>query len=218
MTVQTIFLTDDHSIVREGVRLLLECEPDMRIVGEANSGLGVVDQVERLRPDVLVTDLEMMGLDGLELTRQVTARLPATRVVILSMHADEATVLRALGYGAMAYVVKDAGGAHLISAIRTVGEGRRYLSPPLDERAVDFYATQAAQMPAEPYDQLTAREREIFQLAAEGYSNPKIAIRLSISPRTVDVHRTNLMRKLGLHSQSDLVRYALKRGPFAADR
>jgi DNA-binding NarL/FixJ family response regulator len=212
MSRTTIVLADDHVVVRQGLRALLEAEPDFAIVAEAADGLEVADLVERLKADVLVLDLMLPGLNGLEVTRQVQQRWPQTRIVILSMYANEAYVLEALRNGAAAYVLKEASAADLVHAIREVMAGRRYLSPPLSESAIELYVQKAKAAPRDAYEALTTREREVLQLAAEGQSNPEIADRLGISARTVETHRANLMHKLDLRSQTDLVRYALRRG------
>jgi two-component system response regulator NreC len=208
----TIVLADDHRIVRQGLRALLKAEPDFHLVGETGDGLEAVQLVEQLRPDVLVLDLMMPSLNGLEVTRQVSERSPHTRVVILSMHADEAYVLEALRNGAAGYVLKDASVSGLVRAVREVDAGRRYLSPPLSEHAIEAYVKKAKDAPIDRYDTLTTREREILQLVAEGHTNAEIADRLSISVRTAETHRANMMGKLDLHSQTDLIRYALRRG------
>jgi DNA-binding NarL/FixJ family response regulator len=208
----SILLADDHAVVRHGLRALLEREPSFRIVGEIGDGLKVTDMVAQLKPDVLVTDLMMPGLNGLEITRQVKQRTPQTRVVVLSMHSNEAYVLEALRNGASGYVLKDSSGQDLVRAVREVAAGRRYLSAPLSERAIQTYVNTGRDSLLDPYDALTSREREVLHLAAEGYSNAEIGSRLSISPRTAETHRANLMRKLDLRSQTDLVRYALRRG------
>lgn len=208
----TIVLVDDHPIVRQGLRALLEAEPGFRIAGEAGEGIEAAKLVERLQPDVLVLDLMIPGLNGLEVTRQVRQRSPRTRIVILSMHANEAYVLEALRNGATGYVLKGATATELVQAIREVSAGMRYLSPPLSERAIEAYVQKANTAPLDLYETLTSREREILQLTAEGYSATEIADRLSISSRTVETHRANLMRKLGLRTQTDLIRYALRRG------
>ncbi len=213
----TVVLADDHHIVRRGLRTLLEGDPDFTVVGEEADGLKVVDLVKRISPDVLVLDLMLPGLNGLEITRQVTEVSSKTRVLILSMHADESYVLSALRNGASGYILKDSEPAEMLRAVREVSAGRRYLSRPLSQRAIEAYAQKAQDQPADAYDTLTDREREILQLTAESSSNTEIAARLGISPRTVETHRTNLMRKLGLQSQTDLIRYALKRGILRLD-
>lgn len=212
MNKTRIVLADDHPVVRHGVRSLLQSDPDYTVVGEASDGIETVQMVEKLVPDVLVVDLMIPGLNGLEITRQVRQRSPTTRIIILSMHANEPYVLEALKNGASGYVLKDSSGTDLIQAVRMVASGQRYLSPPLSERAVEAYMKKSQDSSFDAYDGLTDREREVLQLAAEGLSNPDVAARLSISPRTVETHRANLMRKLGLKTQTDLIRYALKRG------
>jgi DNA-binding NarL/FixJ family response regulator len=212
MRKTVIVLADDHQMVRQGLRGLLEEEPDFSIAGEAADGLQTIDLVDRVKPDVLVIDLMMPGLSGLEVTRQVRQRSPRTHIVILSMYSNEAYVLEAIRNGAAAYVLKDSSAADLVHAVREVVAGRRYLSPPLSERAIETYAEKAKSTSLDPYETLTTRERQVLHLAAEGYTNTEIGDRLSISPRTVETHRANLMRKLGLESQTDLIRYALHRG------
>jgi two-component system, NarL family, response regulator NreC len=208
-----ILLADDHRIVREGFRALLEAEPDFQIVAETGDGLEAVRLVEQHKPQVLVLDLMMPGLNGMEVARQVSQRAPRTRIVVLSMHANEAYVLEALKNGASAYVLKDASAAELVRAVREANAGRRYLSPPLSEPAIDSYIQRARTSDSlDLYDTLTNREREVLQLAAEGHTNVEIANRLFISPRTVETHRSNAMHKLGLRSQTELVRFALQRG------
>jgi two-component system, NarL family, response regulator NreC len=213
MSKTRILLADDHRVVREGFRALLESEPDFEIVAETGDGLDAVRLVEQHKPHVLVVDLMMPGLNGLEVARQITQRVARTRIVVLSMHANEAYVLEALKNGASAYVLKDASAAELVRAVREALAGRRYLSPPLSEPAIESYIQRAKTSDSlDLYDTLTNREREVFQLAAEGHTNNEIASRLFISPRTVETHRANVMHKLGLRSQTDLVRYALQRG------
>jgi DNA-binding NarL/FixJ family response regulator len=208
-----ILLADDHQVVREGFRALLEAEADFDIVAETGDGLDAVRLAEQHKPQVLVVDLMMPGLNGLEVARQITQRLPRTRIVVLSMHANEAYVLEALKNGASAYVLKDASAAELVRAVREANAGRRYLSPPLSEPAIDSYIQRARTSDSlDLYDTLTNREREVLHLAAEGHTNAEIAGRLFISPRTVETHRANVMHKLGLRSQTELVRYALQRG------
>ncbi len=208
----TIVLADDHHIVRQGLRVLLEGQPDFQLVGEAGDGLEAVQLTERLKPDVLIIDLMMPSLNGLEAARQVSQRSPHTRVVVLSMHANEAYVLEALRNGAAGYVLKDSSAADLVHAVREVVAGRRYLSSPLSERAIAAYIQKASDVALDPYEMLTNREREVLHLAAEGYTNAEIADQLSISPRTAETHRANLMHKLGLRTHTDLIRYALRRG------
>lgn len=213
----SVVVADDHHIVRRGLRALLAGEPDLDVVGEAADGLEAVAVVERVRPAVLVLDLMMPGINGLEVTRRVSRQLPATRVVMLSMYGDESYLFEALRNGASAYVLKDADPRTLLTAVREAAAGRRYLSPPLSERAVAAYMEKVKTCTPEGYDTLTTREREVLHLVVEGYTNAQVGERLGISPRTVDTHRTNLMRKLDLHSQADLVRYTLQRGIVALE-
>ena len=214
----SIVLADDHTVVRAGLRALLEGgHADFHVVGEASDGLEAVQLVERQKPDVLVVDVMMPGLNGIEVTRQVRQRVPHTRVVVLSMHASEPYVLEALRHGASGYVLKDASSDQLVHAVREVSEGRPYLSPPLTERAIAAYVERAQPATLDPHDLLTTREREVLQLAAEGLSNAEIAQKLTLSPRTVEMHRGNLTRKLDLQSQTDLVRYAIRRGIISAE-
>lgn len=212
MSRTTIMLADDHPVVRQGLRALLEAEQDFTIVGEAADGLEVAGLVERLRPNVLVLDLMLPGLGGIEVTRQICHRFPQTRVVILSMYANEAYVLEALRNGAVGYVIKEASAAQLVQAVREVSAGRRYLSPPLSENAIEAYIQKAQATPLDLYETLTSREREVLHLAATGDSNIETADRLGISSRTVETHRASVMRKLGLQNQTELVRYALRKG------
>ena len=216
MTI-SILLADDHHIVRQGLRALLEAEPDFHVLGEAADGLEAVQSVERLQPDILLVDVMMPGLGGLEATRQVRERFPKTQVVVLSMHSNEAYVLQALRNGAMGYVLKDSNAADLLKAVREAYAGRRFLSPPLSDVIIDAYVNKSRETDLDVYETLTNREREVFHLAAEGHTNADIASRLSISPRTVEIHRTNMMRKLDLHSEHELIRYALRRGILPPD-
>lgn len=209
-----IFLADDHQMVRQGLRSLLEAQPAFEVVGECSSGREALDIIPQLCPDVTVLDIMMPGLSGLEVTRQVQN---LTRVVILSMHANEAYVLEALRNGAYAYVLKDSTAADLVQAVQAAAEGHRFMSAPLSERAIEDYLLKAQAAPLDPYDTLTAREREVMQHLAEGLTNNEISTRLFISPRTVEVHRANLMHKLGLHTQADLIRLAIKRGLVRLD-
>lgn len=207
----TIVLADDHPVVRQGMRALLEAEPDLRVIGETGDGLEAAALVERLQPDVLVLDLMMPGLSGMETARHVQKRAPRTRVVILSMHADESYVLEALRHGAVGYILKTSNPTDLVLAVREVTAGRRYLGPPLSERAIEAYILKTGETPPDPYETLTAREREVLHLAALGHSNAAIADRLGISPRTVETHRAHVMDKLSLRNQADLIGYAIRR-------
>lgn len=213
----TILLADDHPIVRQGLRHLLEGEPSLNIVGEASDGLQAVELIEKLRPNVLILDIMMPGLNGLEVLRQTRERSPATRSIVLSMQSADVYVVNALKAGALGYVLKETGPSELVDAIQQVIEGKRYLSPRLSERLIDVLLHSKEESTLNPYETLTNREREILQMAAEGMTAPAIAKRLSISPRTAELHRGRMMKKLGLNNQTELVRYALKRGILSMD-
>ncbi len=213
----TILLADDHQIVRQGLRALLEAERDLQVIGEAGDGLEAVHHVELLSPKVLVLDLMMPGLNGLDVLRQIKKRKPSTQIVILSMYANEAYVVEALQNGASAYVLKDSTSADLVQAVREAAAGRRYLSPPLSARAIKVYQEKAQAATLDKYETLTDRERQVLHLAAEGLTNAEIAGRLGISSRTAEAHRSNLFHKLDLHSQADLIRYAFRRGIIAIE-
>jgi two-component system, NarL family, response regulator NreC len=207
-----LFLADDHHIVRKGLQALLSAEADFRIVGESGDGIETLELVEKLKPNILVLDIMMGGINGLEVTRQLSKKCPQTGIVILSMHSNEGYVLEALRSGARAYILKDNTTEDLVKAIREVAAGHRYLSSPLSERAIAAYTDKTGISSSDPYEQLTTREREILQMAAQGSNNSEIAARLFISPRTVETHRANVMRKLGIRSQSELIKFAMMRG------
>ena len=207
----SVVLADDHQVVREGIRSLISSEPDIEIVAEANDGLDAVNKVAEYKPHVLVLDLVMPSIHGLEVLRQVGSRSPATRVVVLSLHEDDAYVLQAMRNGALAYVNKGSGSRDLISAIREVAAGRYYISLSDSERDVQSYLDEANKEVADPYEALTNREREVLHLAANGMTNRKIARALTISRRTVEAYRATARRKLGLGSHSDVIRYIVER-------
>jgi two-component system response regulator NreC len=212
-----IALADDHPIVRQGLRALLEVEPGFLVVGEAADGLQVASLVEQAEPDILVLDLLMPGLGGLDVIREVTRRSPKTRIVVLSMHSSEAFVLQALRNGAAAYVLKDSSTTELVRAVRQALAGRRYLSSRLSEKAIEAYVDRADRGAVDIYETLTRREREVLHLAAEGLNNPAIGDRLGISPRTAETHRAHFMEKLGLRDRTALIAYALRRGLIPAE-
>src|SRR5258708_3729051 len=208
----TIVVVDDHHVVRQGLRGFLETEPDFEIVGEAASGLEAGPLVEQLRRDVLIVDLLMPDVDGFEVIKQVVAQWPQTRVIVLSMYSDETSVQKAFGSGAVGYALKDSTASELSRGIREVMAGRRYLAPPLSDLAIEAFIRAGQRPVADEYDTLTPREQEVLALAARGLNNTEVAAKLSISPRTAETHRLRMMHKLGLHSQTELVRYALRRG------
>lgn len=213
----TIVLADDEHVIRQGLRCLLQAEKDFRVVGEAAEGLDAVRVVERLEPDVLIVKVEMPQLNGLEITRRVRQRAPRTNVIVLSTYASETYVVEALRNGALAYLVRQAKGPELSRAIRRVAAGKYHLSAPFSRQAIESWIKRSQERTVDPYERLTSREREIFQLVAEGNSSVDIANRLSISPRTAEAHRANVIRKLGVSSQLDLIRYAFARGIVPID-
>ena len=206
-----IVLADDENVVREAIKCLLEAEGDFEVVGEAADGLAVAPLVERLRPHVVILNVAIPGLFALEVTRQVRQRSPQTAVVVLSRYVNEWYVTEALRNGAGGYVAQRADAQELISAVRSVTHGQRYLSAPLSSDDVQTWLTQSRRS-VDPYETLTSREREVLQLVAEGYSSARVARRLTISVRTAEAHRANVMRKLRLKNHTALIRYALSRG------
>ena len=212
----TVFIADDHEIVRNGIRALLETYPEFSVVGEASDGIKTIELVEQTRPDVIVLDVSMPNLNGLEATKIIKQRSPSSKILILSMYNNEAYVQEALRSGADGYAVKDDSLSSIINAISEVAAGKMYLSNTLSERFihtyVDKYVRKNPTKEKHSSDHLTAREKEILQLVSEGYTSAKIAERLSISPRTAETHRANLMHKLGAKNQAELIRYAIQHG------
>jgi len=207
----SVLLAEDYPVVREGLRAMLEAEGDFQVVGQTGNSSEVGGMVEELHPDVLVLDLIMGSIGCVNPLRKLTRRQLNTRVVVLSMYANEAYVLEALQNGAGAYVLKQSEAAELVRGIREVAKGRRYLSPPLSQRAVEAYARRAKGTIATREADLTAREKEVLMLVGQGFTSAQIGERLFISVRTVESHRSNLTKKLGLHSQAEMVRTALRR-------
>ena len=208
-----IILGDDHTIVRHGLRKILEDEPDWSVVGEAADGRDAVRQVLAAQPDVAILDIGMPLLNGIEVTRQVARRAPQVRVLILSMHADEAYIIQALQAGAKGYLLKDSADADLIRGVAAVAAGKSFFSPVVAQVMLDDYVRHLAEKGiVDRYESLSEREREIFQLIAEGHSNKEIAEILNISPTTVETHRGHILQKLDLHGTADIVLYAVRRG------
>jgi len=213
-----LLLADDHAVVRSGLRLLLEAQPDMAIVGEAENGADAIRRAGELAPDVVLMDIEMPGMNGIEATRRIKAQSPATAVLALTMYEDDQYFFEMLRAGASGYVPKRAAPDELVSAIRAAGRGEVFLYPSLAGRLVrDYLQRGPAGEGDAPNDELTPREQEVLTLIAEGYSNNEIADRLVISAKTVDRHRENIMRKLNLHNRVDLVKYALRKGLIGLD-
>jgi len=212
-----VLLADDHPIVRQGLRRLLESKAEFLVVAETGDGLEVMALTDRYRPDVIIVDLMMPGLNGLEVTRQICQRADSARVIVFSMHKDDDYVIQALRNGAVGYVIKDSGPVELVGAIHQVMQGHRYLSPAIAERIGEQIANQPNELLKDPYDLLTNRERTVLQLVAEGYTGQEIADLLTISRRTAEQHRANIMRKLGFQSQREIVRYAIRKGILSLD-
>ncbi len=208
----SLFVVDDHPLVLIGLRDFLTAQRDMRVLGTETDPARVTEAAARLKPDVLIVDLMMPGLSGLEVVSRVLEVRSVTRLVVLSMYSDVAYVAEALHRGALGYVLKCAAPEDLLRAIRSVVRGVRYLSPPLSEDEIRRYVQRARQPGVEPYEMLTRREREVLQLVARGETSAAIAARLGIGVRTVESHRANLLGKLGVRNQAALVRYAIRHG------
>jgi two-component system response regulator NreC len=208
-----ILLADDHIVVRTGLRALLERQPNLKVVGESENGRETVELAASLGPDVVVMDVGMPILNGIEATKTIVTQRPATAVVILSMHADESYVMRALKAGARGYLLKDSAAADLISAIHAVSQNNSFFSPKVSRILAEDYVRVLKQKGAvDSYDLLTNREREILQLVAEGKANKEVATALNISPYTVETHRRHILEKLNLHNPAELILYAVRKG------
>jgi two-component system response regulator NreC len=207
-----VLIADDHTIVRAGVRLLLETEPDMEVVGEALTGEQAIELAASLRPTLVLMDIAMPGLDGLEATRQIKAKAPDTRILVLTMHRSDEYFFEMLKAGASGYVLKAAETDELVNAIRVVARGDTFLFPTMAKKLVQDYIRRFGEVEAAGQPMLTGREKEILRLVAQGYSNKEIAERLTLSPSTIHSHRSNLMRKLDLNSQHALIQYAREQG------
>jgi two-component system response regulator NreC len=213
MNTIRILLADDHTVVRKGLRLLLEGQEGFNVIADAADGRETVALYEKHQPDVVVLDVAMPILNGIEAARQITAKFPQAAIVFLSMHSDEGYVLRALKAGARAYLLKDSAEYDLINAIRAVVEGKAFFSPAISKLLVEDYMRQMRERDVEDsYELLTTREREIVQLLAEGKSNKDVANLLNLSLHTVETHRSNIFQKLNLHSSAELILYAVRKG------
>lgn len=208
-----ILLADDHSVMRTGLRLVLERQEDFHVVAEASDGREAVALAQQHKPDVVVMDVTMPNLNGIEAARQIGAALPQVSIVMLSMHSDEAYVLRALKAGARGYLLKESAESDLIAAVRSVHAGKAFFSPAVSRMLVEDYVRELKDREIEDsYELLTTREREILQLVAEGKSNKDVANFLNLSLYTVETHRGNLMEKLNLHTVPELILYAVRKG------
>lgn len=208
-----LLLADDHTLMRQGVRKILEEKPEWEVVAEAGDGREAVRQAVALTPDVVVLDIGMPRLNGIEATRQIVRRLPECRVLILSMFSEEPYIARALQAGARGYLLKDSAGKELIRAIAAVAAGKTFFSQHVAQSMLDDYLRRLTENDVvDPYDSLSEREREILQLIAEGHSNKDVALILSISPATVETHRARILQKLDIHNTAELVLFAVRRG------
>lgn len=212
MTPLRLLIADDHTLVRQGLRRILESQPGWEVVAETGDGREAVRLAAELKPDVLLLDIAMPHLNGVEAMQQIERRVPGVRVLVLSMYSDEAYVTRAIRAGASGYLLKDSADTDLIKGITAVAQGKSFFSPAAARVIVDNYARPAAVGVADRFDSLSEREREVFQLVAEGYSNKEVAELLHISPATVETHRAHVMEKLDLHSTAELVLCAVRRG------
>jgi len=208
-----ILLADDHILMRSGLRALLDRQPNLEVVGESENGRETVALAASLKPDVVVMDVGMPILNGIEATQTIVTQCPSIAVVILSMHADESYVMRALKAGARGYLLKDSAAADLIGAIQAISQGKSFFSPKVSRILAEDYVRVLKQKGAvDTYDLLTSREREILQLLAEGKTNKEVATALNISPYTVETHRGHILQKLNLHNSAELVLYAVRKG------
>jgi DNA-binding NarL/FixJ family response regulator len=212
-----VLIADDHAIVREGVRMILAKEPDIEVVGEAEDGQQALDLVEQHRPNVVIMDLSMPGMGGIEATKKVKEQHPRVNVLALTMHEDESYVFQLLRAGASGYVLKRAAARDLVQAVRAAAKGEAFLYPSVARKVVEDYLKRVeAGEERERYDGLTEREREILTLIAQGLGNQQIAQKLYISIKTVQTHRAHVLEKLGLHDRTELVRYAIRKGLIEA--
>jgi two-component system, NarL family, response regulator NreC len=208
-----VLLADDHSVVRQGLRVWLERSGYVQVVGEAADGREAVTLAERLEPDVVIMDIAMPLLNGIDATAQIMRRNPDTKVIILSMHADESYILRALGAGAKGYLLKESTETDVLPAVGSVRDGKPYFTPSIARVLLEDYVRMLKQNNLQDtYDLLTEREREVLQLLAQGKSNKETAQILDLSPHTIDSHRTNMMQKLNIHNTAEIVLYAVRKG------
>ncbi len=208
-----IFLADDHTIVRQGLAKLLEAEPNFKVIGEAEDGREAVNRVQQMLPDVVIMDIAMPMLNGIEATRQIKKMLPQIKIIILSMHSHDRYISELIGLGASGYLLKDASGGEIVKAVAAAVKGDVYLSPSISRRVIDDYlALKKTSSQEDLYTKLSNREREVFQMIAEGHPTKKIADILCVSPSTVKTHRANIMDKLQLENNSQLIQFAIRLG------
>jgi len=212
-----VLLVDDHALIREGLQSLLEKQPDMQVVGEAEDGRRAKELVSELSPDIVIMDVTMPRLSGIEATRQITAEFPSVRIIALSIHSQRRFVADMLSAGAAGYILKECLFDELVQAIQTVAAGGRYLSPRITDVVVDDYVERLSGGAESPLESLTSREREVLQLVAEGKSSKQIAVELHISTKTIEANRRQIMEKLDMHSVAELTKYAIREGITALD-
>jgi two-component system response regulator NreC len=207
-----VLLAEDHQTVREGVKLLVNAQPDMEVVGEADDGEAAIKEAERLKPDILIMDISMPGLNGLRATKRLRAMAFDIKILTLSRHTDDGYLQQLLAAGANGYVLKQSAPTHLINAIREVAQGNAYLDPALTRKVIGGYAERTSSLRGEGQKELSDRETEVLRLISLGYSNKEIGIRLDLSVKTIEIHKANAMRKLGISGRIDIVRYAILQG------
>lgn len=207
-----ILIADDHKIIREGLRALLEKEPDMEVIAEAQDGIDALKQTKKLTPDVVIMDIGMPAMNGIEATRQIVSQVKGIKVIALSMHSDRRFVLQMLEAGASGYLLKDSAFEELVTSIKTVISNQPYLSPKVTDVVIKEYLYNAGRNEKTAFKVLTAREREVLQLIAEGKSTKQIASGMNVSVKTVETHRQQIMEKLNIHSIAELTKYAIREG------
>ncbi len=208
-----VFLADDHAVVRDGMTALMEAEQDIQVVGTASNGQQAVVQIKESQPDIVVMDIAMPELNGIDATRQISETYPAVRVIMLSMHDSSEYIYQALKAGARGYLLKESAGKEVVTAVRAVRSGRRYLSKRIEKMVIEDYISHQGAIPEKsPVEKLSDRERQILQLVVEGKSSTDISKTLSLSPKTVATYRSRLMDKLAIHDLPGLVKFAIKHG------
>jgi DNA-binding NarL/FixJ family response regulator len=204
----TVYIADDHAMVREGLAALVARSPHIKVIGQCGEGLYVVDEVRQLRPDVVLLDITMPGLNGLDVCRELSRKVKKTAILMLTMHDDEEFIAQALAHGASGYILKESAADRLSEAIDTVAKGEVYLGPGIGRGVL----RRVGRKGTDPYDRLTIRERQVLQMIAEGQTNRDVSKKLGLAVKTIDTHRARLMRKLGIHDQTTLVKFALRKG------
>jgi DNA-binding NarL/FixJ family response regulator len=212
-----VLLVDDHAILRDGLKMVLDAQPGITVVGEAENGREALDLVEELHPDVVVMDIAMPQMNGAEATRQIKRRFPQTRVVILTMHENQQYLMQIVNAGATGAVLKRSAGSELVTAVKAAARGESFFSPSMASMLLEDYRVRLQQDEPDDADMFTEREREVLQLVAEGKTNKEISDLLTVSIKTVQTHRAHIMEKLGAHDRTDLVRYAMRKGIITGD-